>query len=70
VGDTEDMQLARTCGSGWVPGSASSQASNYVRHIRRPRGNWGVLELSVLCWHWASPSAFNPPAAYDASVSL
>jgi hypothetical protein len=48
VGDTEDMQLARTCGSGWVPRSASSQASNYVRRIRRPRGDWGAM--LALAW--------------------
>jgi hypothetical protein len=25
MGDTEDMQVARKCGSGWAPGSAPSQ---------------------------------------------
>jgi len=43
MGDTEYMQLARKCGSGWAPGSAPGQASN---HVRRPRGNRGVSQTA------------------------
>ena len=46
VGDIEYMQLARTCGSDWVTGSVRSQASNYVKHVRRARGNRGVSQAA------------------------